>query len=424
MANDRTVSAAAIEALQAALDALARDLEAMDEWRALRQLDERERAGDPLGAMDGIVLRGRLVGMLERTSPIWRARVKIERVMAELRDGESVADALQAPESEAGPQVVASPMAPLVERMRVKVRAGSVLLPGRGAETRAGSDARQSETGERAAPESVPQVADGGEVARPRPATPVQDILGRIRPVTAVAAGAGEASDRGAPQSTAIWGSRATPAPEPEVEIVVVGEQPRQPVPRPAAIPPAPVARSAPPPPKAAVPVPLSAKASAPAAVATIAQTTGGETASGEVPAGDPAQLPPVEDNLAPLDDPLLRAWTKPLAAIEGARRDRPAVAGMPFAAAAEIGPNDEAVVEIVVATGVSSASDAGGDVRDEAAAGSPTGAAEADPKSATRPKDHPPAGDEAERAGPVLDVEEASVEIIVREEAPKRASA
>ena len=57
----------------------------MEEWRALRQLDERERNGNPLEGIDGVLFRGRLVQKLTETSRDWRAYVRIEEAIGQLR---------------------------------------------------------------------------------------------------------------------------------------------------------------------------------------------------------------------------------------------------------------------------------------------------------------------------------------------------
>ena len=130
-------------------------LETLEAWRALRQLDERERNGNPLQGIDGVSFRGRLVQGMAQSSREWRAYVRIEEAIGHLqgpaRPGQGIlketpAFELPPPQQTAGPEL-AAPNGPATaqpqdttpeaeptdsQRLRVKVRAGSlpvVLLP-------------------------------------------------------------------------------------------------------------------------------------------------------------------------------------------------------------------------------------------------------------------------------------------------------
>ena len=149
-------AAGEIALLRSVLSDLETRLEALEEWRALRQLDERERNGNPLQGIDGVSFRGRLVQGLAQTSRDWRAYVRIEEAIGHLqgpaRPGQGILKEIAAFES---PQVrlppseqpatpgLAAPGAPPVpqmtgnapetelpdaQRLRVKVRAGSLLV--------------------------------------------------------------------------------------------------------------------------------------------------------------------------------------------------------------------------------------------------------------------------------------------------------
>lgn len=76
------------QALREVMAELRLKLEVTEEFRALRQLDERERGGNPLESIDGLLFRGRLVRKLEETNSIWRAYVHIEAALGELETGD------------------------------------------------------------------------------------------------------------------------------------------------------------------------------------------------------------------------------------------------------------------------------------------------------------------------------------------------
>ena len=84
MAEDDTETAGEIDALRGALARLETRLEAFEQWRALRQLDEREKNGQPLEGIDGVLFRGRLVQSLAQSSRDWRAYVRIEEAIGHL----------------------------------------------------------------------------------------------------------------------------------------------------------------------------------------------------------------------------------------------------------------------------------------------------------------------------------------------------
>ena len=81
----RSETAAELPLLRRAHAEIEARLEAVEEWRALRQLDERERNGNPLEGIDGVLFRGRLVQKLTETSRDWRAYVRIEEAIGQLR---------------------------------------------------------------------------------------------------------------------------------------------------------------------------------------------------------------------------------------------------------------------------------------------------------------------------------------------------
>ena len=85
MAEDDTETAGEIDGLRRALSLLEARLETFEQWRALRQLDEREKNGQPLEGIDGVLFRGRLVQSLAQSSRDWRAYVRIEEAIGHLR---------------------------------------------------------------------------------------------------------------------------------------------------------------------------------------------------------------------------------------------------------------------------------------------------------------------------------------------------
>ena len=88
MAEDTLTNAGRIDLLRQILSELNRELETSEEWRALRQLDEREKNGSPLEGIDGVLFRGRLVRRLAESSRTWRAVVHIEEAIVDLEGPE------------------------------------------------------------------------------------------------------------------------------------------------------------------------------------------------------------------------------------------------------------------------------------------------------------------------------------------------
>ena len=84
MTEENSNGADELDVLQDVLATLGQRLELIEEWRALRQLDERERNGNPLEGIDGVVFRGRLVQRLAQSSRDWRAYVRIEEAIGHL----------------------------------------------------------------------------------------------------------------------------------------------------------------------------------------------------------------------------------------------------------------------------------------------------------------------------------------------------
>ena len=62
--DTRTDAAGELALLRRVLVEIESRLEPVEEWRALRQLDDRERNGNPLDGIDGVLFRGRLVQKL------------------------------------------------------------------------------------------------------------------------------------------------------------------------------------------------------------------------------------------------------------------------------------------------------------------------------------------------------------------------
>lgn len=83
-----------IETLREVLASLQALLEPSEEFRALRQLDDRERGGSPLQSIDGVLFRGRLVRRLEESNCVWRAYVRIEAAIAHLEGSDKLEPSL------------------------------------------------------------------------------------------------------------------------------------------------------------------------------------------------------------------------------------------------------------------------------------------------------------------------------------------
>ena len=83
--DTRTDAAGELALLRRVLVEIESRLEPVEEWRALRQLDDRERNGNPLDGIDGVLFRGRLVQKLAETSRDWRAYVRIEEAIGQLQ---------------------------------------------------------------------------------------------------------------------------------------------------------------------------------------------------------------------------------------------------------------------------------------------------------------------------------------------------
>ena len=114
--------AAAIARLETFEAALVEELQSNGAWRALRQLDEREAAGQPLQTVDPAQLRRTLEEAIDASTPGWQALHTTRRAIAELR-----AEALRIERFAAAmPQDVAD-NAPRheAERPRIKIKATS-----------------------------------------------------------------------------------------------------------------------------------------------------------------------------------------------------------------------------------------------------------------------------------------------------------
>ncbi len=88
MADEKPIGADVVDTLRAVLAMLGQHLEPFEQWRALRQLDERERNGNPLEGIDGVLFRGRLVQGLAQSSRDWRAYARIEEAIGHLQGPE------------------------------------------------------------------------------------------------------------------------------------------------------------------------------------------------------------------------------------------------------------------------------------------------------------------------------------------------
>lgn len=88
MAEENSTTANEVDVLRDVLATLGRRLDQVEQWRALRQLDERERNGNPLEGIDGVLFRGRLVQGLAKSSREWRAYVRIEEAIGHLHGPE------------------------------------------------------------------------------------------------------------------------------------------------------------------------------------------------------------------------------------------------------------------------------------------------------------------------------------------------
>lgn len=110
MARDRKHLLREISTLRAILAELKAELEASEEYRALQQLDERERIGDPLETLDGVTFRGRLVRKLEESNRIWRAHARVEEAIAHL-EGEDQLEPSLIPSAAEPPEPIGRPLA-------------------------------------------------------------------------------------------------------------------------------------------------------------------------------------------------------------------------------------------------------------------------------------------------------------------------
>ncbi len=153
MADARIETAGELALLRRALAEIEPRLERLEEWRALRQLNERERNGNPLEGIDGVLFRGRLVQKLAESSRDWRAYVRIEEAIGQLLGPvrlepgilknsarfEMAEPAAAAPTTPAPANPVALPESTPVtlsaakealdpQRLRFKVRAGSATV--------------------------------------------------------------------------------------------------------------------------------------------------------------------------------------------------------------------------------------------------------------------------------------------------------
>ena len=121
--------------LEALRTRLLAQLELNDVWRALRQLDERERAGHPLQVVESAALRRALEAQLRARAPVWALLAPLDALMAALRDPDphAVASITEEPVSRLSVSMSQSLPAPPdvaeVAPIRVKIKAGSLTLP-------------------------------------------------------------------------------------------------------------------------------------------------------------------------------------------------------------------------------------------------------------------------------------------------------
>ncbi|MFM9941471.1 MAG: hypothetical protein ACKVP7_18455 [Hyphomicrobiaceae bacterium] len=108
-----------LEALMQARDALVRQLEAHEAWRALCQLEERERRGETIEGIDAGKLRQYLEGELDRARPGWWAAKSIGAAI------EQIVHWGAKPAPQAAPSL---PPSPENNRVRVKIKAGTATV--------------------------------------------------------------------------------------------------------------------------------------------------------------------------------------------------------------------------------------------------------------------------------------------------------
>lgn len=159
MPGDRTKQN--IEALRQLLGSMRERLGEREEFRALAQLDKRERTGLSMPSADGLMLRGRLVRQLAETSRLWRAYVHVEAAIAELEGQEHQEPGL----------ISAKPVD--------DARPGKALMEGIGQPTPLPASAAPGE--DRAAVARVPAAPP------PAAASGTRAVLDRIRPVSMIA---------------------------------------------------------------------------------------------------------------------------------------------------------------------------------------------------------------------------------------------
>lgn len=258
--SDRDNLSDRIAQLRQILPELRARLEAAEEYRALRQLDERESKHNPLEAVDGVLLRGRLARRLEETNRYWRALVRIEAAIADL-EGEDRDEAL-VPVGHSG--TAAEPIGPQEMRRDAEQEAGAdpeiTRTPppkpsGSTSAVTASVAPEAADFGAQVAPRTpAASQASSGRISGPMPAaatrtassgasarrpdargasvsvtSPVptslnliagdsserhRTILDRIRPISSLAGPMGGGEAAAAPNRDVIWG-RETPAPLP-----------------------------------------------------------------------------------------------------------------------------------------------------------------------------------------------------------------
>lgn len=186
-----------ITALRGVLAIFEKELGQVEAWRALRQLDERERSGQPLQSVDGVLFRGRLLRDLEGNCRVWRAYQHIEEAIEQLLGPEVVpVEHDGGPIARAGSTVAAAPDGTVQARVRIKVRAGRAVVPGdgNGLPAVAGPSA-DGVTDDKAASRSV---LERIRTLKPEPVTKTPETT--WPPASGLAA--------------AVWGDRANPPPE------------------------------------------------------------------------------------------------------------------------------------------------------------------------------------------------------------------
>lgn len=134
--NDFAVELRQLEALR---DRLSRELDRHDAWRALCQLDERERSGHPVLVVESTAIRRSLEAQLRTAVPGWSLLVPLDGLIGALKDPDaySAAQASTAAVSRlqpATPLVVSAEFGARIEPadaspVRVKIKAGSLIVP-------------------------------------------------------------------------------------------------------------------------------------------------------------------------------------------------------------------------------------------------------------------------------------------------------